>query len=171
MLGSTSRTAVVGLALSASALVAIVTREGYTDAAIIPTKGDVPTNGFGSTTRLDGTPLKLGEKTNPVAALQRSMVYIQQGEQRLKQCVKAPLLQAEYDLYLDLLYNIGPAGFCGSTIVKRLNAQDYAGACQAILMWNRVGAQRCDEPGNKVCAGLWASRLKLHHSCMALALS
>lgn len=161
------RLAISGLSLSAVALVTMLTSEGYTDRAIIPTKGDVPTMGFGSTTQLDGSAVKMGDKTTPVAALQRSMKFVQDGETRMKRCVTAPLHQEEYNLYVDTFYNIGPSAFCNSTIVKRLNAGDYIGACNAILMWNRVGKQRCDEPGNKICAGLWKRRLDLHAQCLA----
>ena len=41
------RSHVAGLALSASALVGLIAREGYTDKAVIPVKGDRPTVGFG----------------------------------------------------------------------------------------------------------------------------
>ena len=40
-----------------------------------------------------------------------------------------------------LAYNIGPGAFCGSTLVKRLNAEDYPGACREILRWNRAGGR------------------------------
>lgn len=162
-----TRSTIAGLALSAAALVALAISEGYTDRAIIPTRGDVPTYGFGSTTKIDGSPVKMGDSTSPVKALQRKLAYIQQGEARMKRCVTAPVSQAEYDVYVDVFYNIGPGAFCASTIVKRLNASDYKGACDAILLFNRVGKQRCDVPGNKVCGGLWKRRLDLHAQCMA----
>ena len=63
-------------------------------------------------------------------------------------------------------------GFCYakrggySTLVTRLNALDYAGACDAILMWRRVGGVDCSTPGNKVCSGLWARRVRLHQQCL-----
>ena len=41
---------IAGLVLSAAGFVGILTREGYTENTVIPTKGDVPTNGFGTTT-------------------------------------------------------------------------------------------------------------------------
>ena len=65
-------------------------------------------------------------------AIQRALTDASKYEGALKQCIRAPLHQAEYDLYVNFSYNIGSAGFCGSTIAKRLNAQDYAGACDAI---------------------------------------
>lgn len=159
-----ARLAVAALSLSAAGFVWIAQNEGYTDTAIIPTKGDVPTYGFGSTTRPDGSPVRLGDTITPVAALVRKLDYLQDGEDKLKACVRVPLSQAEYDLYVDLLYNIGPSAFCSSTIVRRLNAEDYAGACDAILMWRYVGKQDCSIP-NKVCAGLWKRRLQSHEKC------
>jgi lysozyme len=41
------RRTLAGLTLSATALVGIVLHEGYTDRAVIPVQGDVPTIGFG----------------------------------------------------------------------------------------------------------------------------
>jgi len=160
------RTAIAGLTFSAASLIGLAVSEGYRDTAYIPTKGDVPTLGFGSTTRPDGSPVQLGDRTDPVQALQRKARDIEKFEGALKTCVRVPLYQAEYDGYVDLAYNIGSGAFCGSTIVKRLNAQDYAGACDAILMWRRVGGQDCSQPGNRICWGLWERRLAAHAKCM-----
>lgn len=159
------RAGIAGLALTATALIGIALSEGYTDNAIIPTKGDVPTLGFGTTTRPDGSPVRMGDKTNPVEALQRKQRDLAKFEGAVKKCVAVPLYQHEYDAYVDFAYNVGTAGFCGSTIVKRLNGQDYDGACDAILMWKRVGKQDCSEPGNKVCWGLWQRRVETWKKC------
>jgi lysozyme len=155
------RMAVAGLSLSAAAFVGVLTREGYTDSAIIPTKGDVPTYGFGTT---EG--VQMGDRTTPVKAAQRALSDSQKFEGALKRCVTAPLHQAEYDLYVDLSYNIGSTAFCNSTIVKRLNAGDYSGACEAILMWKKAAGFDCSTPGNKRCAGLWTDRQRSHKQCM-----
>ena len=160
------RISVAALGFSAAALIGLAVSEGYTDQAIIPTKGDVPTLGFGTTTRPDGSPVRMGDTTNPVDALQRKARDIQRFEGALKTCVRVPLNPSEYDVYVDHSYNIGSTAFCGSTIVSRLNAQDYAGACDAILMWRRVGAQDCSVPGNRVCWGLWERRKSAHTKCM-----
>ena len=161
------RTAIATLAFSAASLIGLAVSEGYRDTAYIPTKGDVPTLGFGSTTRPDGTPVQLGDRTDPVQALQRKQRDLVKFEGAVKKCVSVPLHQAEYDVYVDMAYNIGTAGFCGSTIVKRLNAENYAGACDAILMWTRVARQDCSVPGNKICWGLWERRLAAHSKCKA----
>lgn len=155
------RVAVAGLTLSAAAFVGILTREGYTDYAVIPVPGDVPTYGFGTT---EG--VKMGDKTTPVKAVQRALYDASKYEGALKRCVKAPLHQAEYDLYTDLSYNIGPTAFCNSTIVKRLNAEDYRGACDAILLFKKFKGFDCSTPGNKICSGLWKDRLRVHQQCV-----
>ena len=126
------RNEIAAISLSATALVAIALHEGYKDMAYIPTPGDVPTIGFGTTNGV-----KLGDKTTPTQALSRAMVDIQKFEGAVKSCVQVPLTQGEYDAYISLSYNIGSSAFCGSTLVKRLNQGEYALACQEILRWNR----------------------------------
>lgn len=126
------RTNVAALVLSASALVGIVVHEGYSDNAYVPVAGDVATIGFGTT---EG--VKIGDKTTPIKALQRALTDVQKFEGALKNCVKVPLHQYEYDAYISLSYNIGSNAFCKSTLVKLLNNNDYTGACEQILRWDR----------------------------------
>jgi len=165
--------AIATLALSAVAFVGILTREDYTDRAIIPTQGDRPTKGFGSTVGEDGKPVKMGDRTTPVAAARLAISHIEGDEAQIKQCVRVPLHQAEYDAYVDLAYNIGAFNFCtggraGGTsgIVRRLNAGDYVGACNAILDWKFAAGFDCSTPGNKRCAGVWTDRQRVHKQCM-----
>jgi len=42
---------------------------------------------------------------------------------------------------VDLSYNIGPAGVCRSSIVRKINVGDWAGASAAILLYNRAGGR------------------------------
>ena len=148
-----NRTQLASLLLSAAALVGLVTHEGYSDQTIIPIKGDVPTIGFGST---DG--VKLGDKTNPIAALQRAMRDIAGKETAVKKCVKVPLYQYEYDAYISLAYNIGTGAFCSSTLVKKLNIGDYTGACSEILRWDRAQG--------RAVKGLTVRRQKEYNQCL-----
>ena len=53
----------------------------------------------------------------------------------LKTCVTVPLAQYEYDAYVSFAYNVGPRAFCQSTLVKKLNTQNYLGACAELLRW------------------------------------
>ena len=51
--------------------------------------------------------------------------------------VKVPLAQAQFDALYSLCFNIGGTAFKNSTVVRKLNAGDYQGAADAILMWNK----------------------------------
>ena len=133
---SLARQAFAGLVISAAALVGIVNYEGYSDSAITPVPGDVPTLGFGTT---EG--VKLGDKTTPTKALVRALEDVKKFDSVLKRCIRVPLAQREYDAYLSLAYNIGPDAFCGSTLVAKLNALDYVGACKEILRWDKFKGQ------------------------------
>lgn len=130
------RNQIAALSLSAAALVGIALHEGYRDTAYTPVPGDVPTIGFGTT---EG--VKPGDKTTPPQALARALTDIQKFEGAIKRCVTVPLHQYEYDAYTSLAYNIGSTAFCNSTLVKRLNSQDYPGACAEILRWDRFKGQ------------------------------
>ena len=128
---------IAAITLSATALVAIALHEGYRENAYIPLAGDIPTIGFGTTSGV-----KLGDRTSPEKALQVALRDIQKFEGALKQCVKVPLSQGEYDVYISLSYNIGSSSFCRSTLVKKLNGQDYEGACKEILRWDQFQGKR-----------------------------
>lgn len=147
------RSAVGGIFLSAVALVGIAMHEGYSDRAIIPVPGDVPTIGFGTTGGV-----KPGDTITPPKALARALTDIQKFEGALKKCVTVPLAQHEYDAYVSLAYNIGPTAFCNSTLVKKLNQQDYAGGCADILKWDKFKG--------KPLRGLTIRRQEEYKHCM-----
>lgn len=130
------RKAIAGLSLSAAALVGLLVSEGYRETAYTPVPGDVVTIGFGTTGGV-----KLGDVTTPEKALVRSLADVQKFEGALKQCVTVPLHQHEYDAFNSLAYNIGSGAFCRSTLVRKLNALDYAGACEQILVWDKFKGQ------------------------------
>jgi lysozyme len=143
------------ISLSATALVALLLHEGYRENAYTPLAGDVPTIGFGTTSGV-----KLGDRTNPEKALNVALRDVQGFEGAIKSCVTVPLHQYEYDAYTSLSYNIGSNAFCRSTLVKKLNSQDYAGACNEILRW--------DQFKGKPLAGLTKRRQEEHKKCLGL---
>lgn len=148
-----ARTVIAALSLSAVGLVGIASMEGYTDTAVIPIPGDVPTIGFGSTTGV-----QMGDTITPPRALERALRDVQAYEATLRRCVRVPLHQGEYDAYVSLAYNIGPTAFCGSTLVRRLNTGDYPSACDEILRWDRAGGRRV--------RGLTVRRQAEHRQCI-----
>lgn len=165
MITPRARAGIAVLVLSASALVGMLTSEGYTDKAIVPTKNDRPTVGFGSTFRDDGTPVKMGDTITPQKAVVRTLAHIQRDEARLKQCVTAPLTQAEYDTMVDFSYQYGTAKTCASVMVREANAGNYEASCNGYLKYKFSGGYDCSIPGNKVCAGVWTRNQERAKTC------
>lgn len=149
------RVGISALALSAVGFVSILNSEDYTEKAVIPIPGDRPTIGFGETQGV-----KLGDKTTPPAAVRRALTSTLQFESALKGCVKVPLYQYEYDAYVNLAYNIGTEAFCGSSLVRKLNALDYKGACAEIKRWDKF-------KGRPV-RGLTLRREREYRQCLGL---
>lgn len=147
------RIAAAVLSLSAAAFGALVMHEGYREQAYTPVRGDVHTIGFGTTQGV-----KPGDKITPVQAVARALQDVQRFEGALKECVTVPLHQHEYDAYISLSYNIGSQAFCSSTLVKKLNAGDYDGACKQILRWDKFK--------NQQLAGLTKRRQAEYRTCM-----
>lgn len=163
------RTAIGALVLSASALVAIITSESYTETAVVPTKNDRPTVGFGSTFRDDGSPVRLGDTIKPVQAVKRTLAHINKDEARLKRCVTGELFQGEYDVLVDFSYQYGVAATCSSSMVKHINAGNYVAACNAYPLYKRSGGYDCSTlingKPNKRCWGVWTRNLERQAEC------
>ena len=135
---SLKRRLVVGaLSLSAAGLVGIAGYEGYSDEAYIPVSGDVPTIGYGST-----TDVQMGDTITPPKALERLMRDVGVAESAIGRCVNVPLYQHEYDAFTAFAFNVGAEAFCSSTLVKKLNAGDYSGACAELKRWVYVDGRR-----------------------------
>lgn len=147
------RVQVAALSLSAAALVGIAVHEGYRETAYLPTPQDVPTIGFGTTGGV-----KPGDKITPERALVRLLGDAGKFEQAVKQCADVPLFQHEFDAYVSLTYNIGSGAFCSSTLVRKLKAGDYAGACREILRW--------DKQAGRVLPGLTKRRQQEYAQCV-----
>lgn len=130
-----SRIAAYSIAISAACLVGIATHEGYRSEAYKDTVG-IPTVGFGETAGV-----KMGDKTTPERALVQLLESTEKHADAIRQCIHVPLYQHEFDAYISLAYNIGTGAFCRSTLVKKLNAKDYAGACEEIRRWNKAGGK------------------------------
>ena len=155
------RTAIAGLVLAATTLVGLGLSESYTDKAVIPVPGDVPTKGFGTTRNADGSAVKMGDATTPPRALVDLLRDAGKFERAVKRCAPVPMYPHEFSSMVSISYNIGERAFCNSTIVKRLKKGDYEGACNAFLMWNKVGG--------RTVRGLTIRREKERLECLGLS--
>ena len=109
---------------------------------------DVPTIGHGQTRLFnpDGSvrrPVRMGDVLTREEADRQFAVGLRvQYWQPYRSCLTAEALAPQTDAaFTSLTWNIGTGGVCRSTALRRLNAGDVAGACQAIGMWNRAGGR------------------------------
>jgi len=65
--------------------------------------------------------------------------------------VKVPLTQQQYDALVSFVFNIGGCEFKSSTLLKKLNANEYLEAANQILRW--------DHDNGKVVRGLTNRRV------------
>jgi lysozyme len=75
---------------------------------------------------------------------------IQTAANDVNRLVKVPLTQGEFDALTDFCYNAGGGNFATSTMLKLLNARDFAGAASQFDLW--------DHAGGAVVAGLLRRR-------------
>jgi lysozyme len=103
-----------------------------------PLKGTL-TIGYGHT-NLSGFPPTIVpgmRMTEAEASLLLSKVLAAVYEPAVRRLVKVPLSQNEYDALVSFCYNCGAGNLSRSTLLKRLNAGDYAGAAQQFMAWTR----------------------------------
>jgi len=64
-------------------------------------------------------------------------------------CLPREVPEPSYIAFLSAAYNVGAPAFCASSMAKRMNAGDTAGACDALLMWDKItiAGVRVKHPG------------------------
>ena len=127
--------------VSVPGLAAIQRHEGLRLDAYQDSAG-VWTIGYGSTEYADGTPVRQGDMLQSNAAADALFrETLREYESAVSRSVLVPLSQLQFDALVSLAYNIGTQAFRESTLLKRLNTHDYAGAANEFLRWNKAGGQ------------------------------
>ncbi|HEY6612739.1 MAG TPA: lysozyme [Pseudomonas sp.] len=167
-----SRQLAATLVLSAAGFAAWVGSEGFSAPPYIPTRGDVPTIGHGSTRYEDGTPVRL---TDPPITRERALQLARnlhaEEETRFRASLPGVRLhQAEYDLYLDFVGQYGIGNWRSSSMRRHLIAAEYLPACAALLKYRYQGGRDCSLPkhwGPRGCRGVWTRQQERHRKCLA----
>ena len=66
---------------------------------------------------------------------------LEEYENYINSMVNCPLSQNQFDALVSWVYNLGPANLQASTLLKVLNAGDYAGVPAQIMRWNKAGGK------------------------------
>lgn len=163
------RVAVALLSISAAAFGTWQASEGFTERPVIPTQGDVPTIGHGSTRYENGAPVRM---TDPPITRERAAVLaralITQDERQFAASLPGvSLYQPEFDLYLDFVGQYGIGTWRASSMRRALLAGNYRQACDALLLYRRAAGYDCSTPGNRRCPGVWTRQQARHAQCVA----
>ncbi|SFQ82552.1 Phage-related lysozyme (muramidase), GH24 family [Pseudomonas sp. NFPP07] len=161
------RIAVGMLTLSMAGFGAWKASEGFTDHAVIPTQGDVPTLGHGSTRWEDGTAVKMTDTITRARAEVLARNLNSQAEKQFAASLPGVKLhQEEFDLYMDFVGQYGIGTWRQSSMRSDLLAGNYAQACHDLLKYKFAAGFDCSTPGNKRCWGVWTRQLERHEKCI-----
>ncbi len=75
---------------------------------------------------------------------------VERFERSVNEMVHVPMTQGMFDALISFSFNLGAGSLKGSTLLKKLNADDREAAADEFLKWNKAGG--------KVLAGLTARR-------------
>lgn len=99
------------------------------------------TIGVGHTSAAGPPAVVAGLSITPAQAGDILAQDLAQFERAVEAAVTVPLADHEFDALVSLAFNIGADAFARSTLVRRLNAGDRAGAAEAFLMWANAGGK------------------------------
>ena len=100
------------------------------------------TIGFGTTVYPNGIKVKKGDTCTEAQAKAYMAHDLKKFESAVNNAVTVPLNQNQFDALVSLAYNIGTNAFSGSTLVKKLNSNDFRGAADQFDVWVNAGGKR-----------------------------
>lgn len=158
ILTTKTRKILASILVSSSLAASVATYEGFRPVAYRPLPQDVLTYGSGFTRRPDGSPVQAGDTISIEQNKIRLRKELSTFKSSIAKCITVPLTENEAEAYISLSFNIGTQAFCKSTLVKKLNAYDYEGACKEILKWDMFKG--------KQLKGLTNRRVKEYKQCL-----
>jgi lysozyme len=96
------------------------------------------TIGWGTTVYPNGRRVRPGDTCTTQQAEEYLANYVAALEKRVFGMIRVPVTQNQFDALVSFAYNVGEGekGFLGSTLLRLLNAGDYAGAAGQFRRWN-----------------------------------
>ena len=103
----------------------------------------VPTIGWGSCYRLDGTRVTMGNPPVSKDEAEELLVFgLRTAENAVARLAKpTPLNENQFSSLVSFVYNIGSGNFQSSTLRQKLRRKDYAKAALEFPKWRRANGQ------------------------------
>ena len=115
--------------------------EGFSSSAYLCVAKKV-TIGWRNTFYEDGTKVKMGDQISKTDALKLLEVVANRDfADKIFPSIKVKVTQSQFDAMVSLAYNIGTGAFLKSTLLKKVNAGDFAGAGEQFLRWNKANGK------------------------------
>jgi lysozyme len=100
------------------------------------------TIGYGTTAAAGlGITPKAGMRITEAAAERLLLAGLDKFAGQIAPLITVPVNGNEFGACVSLAYNIGPGAFGKSTVLRKLNAGDRAGAAEAFVMWSKDGGK------------------------------
>ncbi|EOC6207649.1 lysozyme [Citrobacter freundii] len=99
------------------------------------------TIGYGWTQPVDGKPIRAGMTIKQETADRLLKTGLVSYENDVLKMAKVKLTQGQFDALVSFAYNVGSRALSTSTLLRKLNAGDYAGAADEFLRWNKAGGK------------------------------
>lgn len=99
------------------------------------------TIGYGWTQPVNGKPIHAGMTIKEETAERLLRTGLVGYESDVSKLVKVKLTQGQFDALVSFAYNLGARALSTSTLLKKLNTGDYAGAAGEFPRWNQAGGK------------------------------
>lgn len=99
------------------------------------------TIGYGWTQPVDGKLIRTGMTIKQETAERLLKTGLVSYENDVSRLVKVNLTQGQFDALVSFTYNLGARSLSTSTLLRKLNSGDYAGAADEFLRWNKAGGK------------------------------
>lgn len=143
----------LGSALALSGAYMVAPNEGKVNATYLDPI-NILTSCYGHT----GSELKKGQKFTDDQCLDQLADDLKEHDKQMMSYITVPLTDYQHAAFLSFTYNVGVGSFKSSTLLKKLNDEDYSGACNELSKWNRAGG--------KVLSGLTKRREAEREMCL-----
>jgi lysozyme len=96
----------------------------------------VPTICYGETKGVH-----MGDTTTKALCDAKFVSRLDEFATKVEGCIKRPMSDKTEVAFTSLAYNIGPAGFCNSSVVREYNKGNYKLACNKMEAFNKAGGR------------------------------
>lgn len=143
----------LGSALALSGAFLVAPNEGKVNTTYVDPVG-ILTVCYGNT----GKEAAKGKVYTDDQCLDQLAVSLKEHDKQMMSYVHVPVTDFQHAAILSFTYNVGVGSFRSSTLLKKLNAKDYTGACNELPKWNKAG--------DKVLTGLVTRREAERQICL-----